>query len=211
LRWDEYKLLQDKLDRIGDFKFRVKTWVASLTGLFVVGSEAIKAGWWGAICGTALVPLFWCLERYYKQLEDALGTRLRVLERELQRGEFLALPQASKKRLRRSVAPRIVEAVNLAFSRKRTGPERLVRWAHEAFYVVLLAVPALAVALRHESESDTGKAMYCSCLSATFCGERPASAPAAPVADESTPERLPTKRIQEGLPSPDASAQEGDK
>lgn len=30
LCWDEYKLLQDKIDRIGTFKFQVKGWSATL-------------------------------------------------------------------------------------------------------------------------------------------------------------------------------------
>jgi hypothetical protein len=80
LRWDEYKLLQDKLDKIGDFKFRVKTWAASLAGLFVVGSEAIKAGWWGALCGTVTVATLFArmlvtLVEKDALIESAVGSR----------------------------------------------------------------------------------------------------------------------------------------
>jgi hypothetical protein len=36
--WDEYKLIQEKLDRIGDFRFRVRGWAITLvTGLIAAG------------------------------------------------------------------------------------------------------------------------------------------------------------------------------
>jgi hypothetical protein len=211
MRWDEYKLLQDKFDRIGDFKFRVKTWVASLAGLFVVGSEAVKAGWWGAACGTALVPLFWYLESYYKQLESALGKRLRVLERELQKGEFLALPQASKKRMRKSVGPRTVEAIDQAFSHERRGPMRFLPGAHVTFYVVLLAVPLLAFWLRHNSGNATETPICACCSSSDVVHSAPPGTTAVSplVTDESTEGKVPQSRSTEEPPAPDASVREG--
>ena len=44
ISWEEFKVIQDKIDRISDFRFRVRGWVVALvTGLLAAGvSERIS-------------------------------------------------------------------------------------------------------------------------------------------------------------------------
>ena len=59
--WDEYKILQDKIDRIGDFKFKIKGWSATLVFGFSLGAftkHIPPAGYAPAVlmlCGLALL------------------------------------------------------------------------------------------------------------------------------------------------------------
>jgi hypothetical protein len=40
LAWEEYKLLQDKLDKLGDFRFRVKSWTVTV-GSGLIAADAV--------------------------------------------------------------------------------------------------------------------------------------------------------------------------
>jgi hypothetical protein len=74
--WDEYKLLQDKLDKLGDFRFRVKTWAVTISSGLIAGGAVGKVS--GLACGLALIVLvmFWSIEQYYNRVHLAVVRRL---------------------------------------------------------------------------------------------------------------------------------------
>jgi len=80
---DEYVLLQSKLDKIGDFKFKVRSWALTLvSGVLIAGLTSKEfpetmAGSGGFI----LTALFFLLETEQSHHKDVLIARLARLER----------------------------------------------------------------------------------------------------------------------------------
>lgn len=156
LPWEEYKLLQDKLDRIGNFRFRVKALVLAAGGLLLTGSVITTLGVWGPTIAALLVVPFWMLEGYYIKLEHTFILRLRTLEKELRRAQFYQLPKGTRSRQRSELGPKIVEVTVRAFPKDRQSvPKTLNRWqlvvapyAHIAFYPLALLFFLLCLLLQ---------------------------------------------------------------
>jgi hypothetical protein len=96
--WEEFKLVQDKIDRIGDFHFRVRTWAITLVSAVVVGGFANKLGWYLYLLSCLPVMSFQLIDRAQTGWQRGLIGRAATLETEL-RG---ALQQKG---------PRIVHAI----------------------------------------------------------------------------------------------------
>lgn len=80
LSWDEYRLLQDKVDRIGDFHFRVKGWLVTLVTGAVVGGFASGIPWWGYLLALVLIFSFWLVDWQQTRIEEGYIARLEELE-----------------------------------------------------------------------------------------------------------------------------------
>jgi hypothetical protein len=155
---DEYKILQDKLDKIGAFRYTIKGWsvTAAVGGLIAgatgKGHSAIIAGIVLDIC---LLWFFW-FEREQVVLSRKFGKRARDIEREV---------DSARKRLgwqSQYPAPRIAstlagrkpfELITHQFSsrqrealRMRTNEEvRIARSADLLFYLALMILAWLPV------------------------------------------------------------------
>jgi hypothetical protein len=127
LAWDEYKLLQDKLDKLGDFRFRVKGWAISLGSVLTVGGAAARAGWAALVATLAMLGVFLWMEIYYTRVHSAVGRRLRIVERHLLRAQR----QYHKKF--DFAAPQLVAELEREFTKKTW----LRRHVHTAVYVTL--------------------------------------------------------------------------
>lgn len=84
-RWEEYKILQDKIDKIGAFRFQVRGWVVTLiTAALVAGP--VPQGVTGPVLalvpfgGLLLVFVFWCLEVEQSRNQNLLFARVRQIE-----------------------------------------------------------------------------------------------------------------------------------
>ena len=135
--WDEYKLLQDKLDKIGDFRFRVKTWcVGIFTGYLYAGSVSNRAVY---LLAALVVVAFGLLERHHLQWHRALSHRAWELEQYLNGASgrdadgSAHVPFAS---------PGIVRAILSADRELRRGRflGPLIRWANSTFYFLLIGI-----------------------------------------------------------------------
>src|ERR1700752_2153254 len=78
--WDEYRLIQDKIDRIGDFKFRVKSWTAGLATAAVVAGLRLDSGVAGFPLGFILIVAFILIEENQHVWQKALQRRAERLE-----------------------------------------------------------------------------------------------------------------------------------
>jgi hypothetical protein len=143
--WDEYKLLQEKLDRVGAFRFQVKTWCV---GIF---SGSLLAG---AVSGVPrlafllvipVVAAFWLLEEYHVHWQRALTRRTDEIERRLCGRQ---LPGAD--------SPRIVETIMQANDElRRMGIlGYLVRKANTVFYAVLVGLAFVLLCLANPDSPD---------------------------------------------------------
>lgn len=146
LAWDEYKLLQDKLDKLGDFRFRVKGWAISLGAVLTVGGAAARAGWPALVATLAMLAVFLWLEIYYTRVHAAVGRRLRVVERHLLRA------QRHYRKKFDFAAPQLVAEIEREFAGKRW----LRRHVHTAVYLTLaIAFIALHFFVRVAEKPNT--------------------------------------------------------
>jgi len=82
--WKEYELIQSKIDKIGDFQFKVKSWSATLFGGVLLGGAAtlrFPATLVTLFCAFALAVMFHLSERRQRQISKRLGRRASALER----------------------------------------------------------------------------------------------------------------------------------
>jgi hypothetical protein len=83
--WEEFKLVQDKIDRIGDFHFRIRTWAITLVSAMVVGGFANKIGWYLYLISCLPVLSFHLIDRAQTGWQSALVGRAATLETVLRR------------------------------------------------------------------------------------------------------------------------------
>src|SRR4051812_40025904 len=78
---EEYKIIQGKLDKIGEFRFHVKNWTFTLTLAVLAAGITTRTPWW-SLLGPALIPTiaFWSLERRQDRHSRILGRRAKLLE-----------------------------------------------------------------------------------------------------------------------------------
>jgi len=81
---DEYKILQDKLDKIGEFRFTIKGWSVTVTLAALAAATAANAA------SVALLPLllamaFFMLERKQHELSEAYARRAVEIEAAMMR------------------------------------------------------------------------------------------------------------------------------
>jgi hypothetical protein len=83
IRWEEYKVIQDKIDRIGDFRFRLRSWMITLVAAAAAASRPAKLPPEVFILGFVVILTFYRLEAVQSRWERALGNRAGLLEAEL--------------------------------------------------------------------------------------------------------------------------------
>ena len=149
-QWDEYKLLQEKLDGIGDFRFRVKTWcVGVFTGFLLAGAAADGHGVTYLLSLTVIFG-FWLLEQYHVYWQRALTRRAATLERSLQSQFKHSVVSESGDEGMTEPSPRIVDTIIAADSNLRK--DGLLAWAvrhaNGIFYLILVFVAIVLMCLR---------------------------------------------------------------
>lgn len=72
-----------KIDRIGDFHFRVRTWAITLTTALVVAGIANKVPWYAYLAMLPLTFTFNLIDRAQTKWQGALTVRARLLEKQL--------------------------------------------------------------------------------------------------------------------------------
>lgn len=103
-RWEEYKLLQAKVDGIGTFKFQIRGWAITLMVAFLVSGIAAKIPAVAFLSGLIVIGLFYLLDSNQQVWGTAYINRLRYLETLLVKGSHES---------RRSRSPGIVLATGI--------------------------------------------------------------------------------------------------
>lgn len=81
LLWDEYKVLQDKMDRVGDFRFRVKQWAVTLLIGVLLGGAAARSPWWLLLSCSVLVNVgFAMMELFHHLNSSSFAARAQRIE-----------------------------------------------------------------------------------------------------------------------------------
>lgn len=112
----EYAILQDKIDRIGDFRFRVKGWVVTLITAVLVTGLASDMPAYALLLGLPVIASFQLLEHHQAIWQSAFGRRLFMLEVSLRRSQSVgegapaiahAVVEASKHAAKSSILRRV--------------------------------------------------------------------------------------------------------
>jgi hypothetical protein len=82
---DEYKILQDKLDKIGEFRFTIKGWSVTVTLAALTAATAANASAWVALLPLLVAMAFFVLERKQHELSEAYGRRAVEIEAAMMR------------------------------------------------------------------------------------------------------------------------------
>ena len=142
-RWDEYKLIQDKIDKIGDFHFRIRTWAITLVTAIVLGGWAKDIPWYAYLASLAPVLSFNLIDAAQSHWQVALMQRAAQIERAL---------HATKN----ETSPRVAQILKHA-----TQNLRATRWKwpirHHAkvFYGTMYALQMFAIACSFCSTKNT--------------------------------------------------------
>ncbi len=131
LLWDEFKLVQDKIDRIGDFHFRVRTWAITLSTAIAIAGLTNKASWYVYLVSFPLIASFNLIDRAQTHWQEALVERARQVENHL--------------RKHGQAGPRVAQVIRqreMAVSETFGG--RLVLSNGRVFYGTMYALAALA-------------------------------------------------------------------
>ena len=163
--WQEYKILQDKIDRIADFRFRIKGWMVTIVIAISFGGYATGRLPYQAYPSLLLVVfMFYAFEQSQKAWHGAFVSRLLTIEKEI------VLVEAEQRRLknpadivRRTIAPRIGAAIarqKSALRRGFFGPVSYFMTAnpHQIFYfftfLIVFSMGYLSYAYPQKSSLD---------------------------------------------------------
>jgi hypothetical protein len=105
--WMEYDLIQSKIDKIGEFQFKVKSWSVTLFGAVLFGGAATPGATTSRLLLTAvsafiLAAMFHLSERRQRQISQRLSGRASALER-----AFSELPPVANAETWRRIQHRI--------------------------------------------------------------------------------------------------------
>jgi hypothetical protein len=164
---DEYKILQDKIDKIGGFRFTIKGWsiTAVVAGIGIAGQKGLATGCIVAIGLVVMLVFFFILEHEQVRQSRIFGDRAGRIEdafRRIRRGKgeevFASLP-----------VPYLAHELVIARLRERTkgrargsslqantsaavsGGWRVLREAHINFYAVLIFLSLASLLPQHRA------------------------------------------------------------
>ena len=137
LLFEEYRLIQQKIDNTGAFKFRVRGWSITVISAVLVAVVSRQAPWVVLVGAVIIAYAFNYLEQQQEELSSALGHRAVGLERAIHRLTVESLghgKQEAEDATRQSLLAR--EAVRRLSTFPRIGQE--MRAAASKPFVVLL-------------------------------------------------------------------------
>lgn len=150
---DEYKILQDKIDKIGAFRFTIKGWSITVIMASILAGSATKIGprWLWGVSLIVFLILFFSFEKQQTDLSHRFGQRVLAIEGVLSRllrniASKSSNPSALSSFLTLRFVPGIGHHLGAQTGRQRAGRRNFWRSCIEAdllFYVIqALAVVA---------------------------------------------------------------------
>lgn len=144
LLWEEYKLLQDKIDKVGAFRYQIKGWLIPLISAWLAAIYTAHITPWAYIIGTFFPVLFWLLEKNHDLIQKGLIRRILTIEdvilkkdipaffgpKPIIKNDEIAVARANRQPLSPAEAIEVVES-----KLKNTCLGWFVLHAHGLFYV----------------------------------------------------------------------------
>jgi hypothetical protein len=150
--WDEYRLIQSKIDKIGEFQFKVKSWSVTVLGAALFGGAATAHFGTALFCALVIAVLFHLSERRQRSLSKRLGRRALAIEHAFTDFPPYADTIQWRATQRRIPAMRSVPGIAAAISKERRrweDRESTLRWlvihSDDVFYFVQYALLVLVI------------------------------------------------------------------
>lgn len=124
---EEYKILQDKIDKIGDFRFKIKGWTITLFTGFILGTLASPLPKIAFLFAFVIVALFHYFERYQSIWHKTYSRRIIEIENQL-RKSTKGFPKIA------------LHTLKVHHQKKRKFIGRFMLRANNIFYVILYVV-----------------------------------------------------------------------
>ncbi|WNM58752.1 hypothetical protein [Candidatus Nitrospira allomarina] len=134
--WEEYKILQDKLDKIGDFRFKVRGWTITVISAVVTGGFIGNMTPFFLILPLLLVFIFQLLEKNQDIWQEAFSKRVFRLERQISR--------------KPNESPRIARSIRERHSEVKHGGwfDKLALYAYPNFFIGMYFLIILVLLLK---------------------------------------------------------------
>jgi hypothetical protein len=130
---DEYKLVQDKIDKFGAFKFIIRGWAMTVTSAIVAAIATATAPSVSALLVIPILLLFWGVEAHEIETQRFLSSRALRIETAL---------------LKTGTAPQTASliAAQVTARQKKTW---MLKSLHDLFYVALVLIVGMAFTVRY--------------------------------------------------------------
>lgn len=145
--WQEYKILQDKVDRIADFRFRIKSWMVTIVLALSFGGYATGRLPTLAYAGLVfLILMFYLFEHAQASWHNAFINRLIALEKDIAfmnaRADILDPDAAPLRRIRSPAISSAIAAEKQKLRSSFRGGVRfyIIQYSHGTFYLMTLCI-----------------------------------------------------------------------
>jgi hypothetical protein len=140
---DEYKILQDKIDKIGGFRFTIKGWSVTVTTGVLAGATATGASGWIALLALVVAVAFFLLEWQLQNLRFVYMGRALEIETVMVRLRSGSIKDLSSVRFIPGIAVSIMRAAErrrkpITLRKLCTDPE-LVIYPIQAIVILVVA------------------------------------------------------------------------
>ena len=143
--WEEYKILQSKIDKASDYRFTVRGWSATIILGLLLGSSAADAPKYVLLFPLPIIFLFFLMEEQQNTVQNTLQKRALSLERILQKeGKTYIDPNRFAEPI--GPVPGIATALNRA-GRSASGRKRWAQRSAKLFYSIQFFLVIAAIVL----------------------------------------------------------------
>jgi hypothetical protein len=124
--WDEYRILQDKIDKIGAFKFTIRGWSITLVIASSVGAATAKlSSNWILLCSIPFLISFGFMEQFQIRNRDVFSKRCSDIEGDLWR-LMRKMPGSGAMGIRNT--PRIARSLHDSAPKRSGAIGKASRW-----------------------------------------------------------------------------------
>ena len=176
---EEYKILLPKIDKIGDYRFIVRGWSATIVLGLLFGSSAANVPPYIVLLALPIVGLFYLMEANQNVLQVVLMKRATSLERTIQAASATRYVDPNPYADPIGPVPGIATAINRS-GKRATGFQRAARRSDSAFYWVQVALILIAFGLHFvpaNQKASTGNQYYFNAVDTPQTPEKPNGKP----------------------------------
>jgi hypothetical protein len=194
---DEYKILQDKIDKIGAFRFTIKGWsVTAVVAASAAGAASKGLSTVLTLSGGLIIMLIFF---FFLEYEQVMLSRLYAARAGSLEDAFRRIDRGKGKELRaRLFFPYTAHTVVFAGHNQKAikWPERwrVCRQTHVWFYIVLVGLALAALAPRHRAISEYWKHRNVKNAESAPAAASPKKSLAAPSTEKTPPAQSPTPK-----------------
>jgi|GEM_PF-6781487 len=146
--FEEYKLVQDKIDKIGNFRFVIRGWAVTLVSTFIGATALADLHPANNLVLLLAIVLFAAVEQSQTITKSGLTLRAFQLERELSKPPTAPPPGGAPTPLRGKAFQIGAVIARATGTHRRTVWGTIAEWTNGHFYIALAVIVGVSIALR---------------------------------------------------------------